>query len=255
MANDLHLDRVMQAIRKRGPVALARAGAYMRGIARRKIRTVKNKQKHSAPGEPPRAHDNRYKNAIAFAVNAEALTVSVGPVLYPDSKGNPGGRTVPQTLEHGGPVKPPRPAPWWRKHPALATADAAGWLAYYQSRKAQGRDFGPAYAGATEEAALAARARASKAMAKGARHMSRGRARQLIAVNAKTGEKYKAFFAFIKVATIGQARRVMQTARRWFGPPGGQTSAAQVAPRPLMAPTLAAAKEQFPRIFAGLVSQ
>lgn len=255
MANDLHLDRIMQAIRKRGPVALARAGAYMRGIARRKIRTVKNKQKHSAPGEPPRAHDNRYKNAIAFAVNAEALTVSVGPVLYPDSKGNPGGRTVPQTLEHGGPVKPQRPAPWWKTHPALANADAPGWLAYYQSRKAQGRDFGPAYAGATEEAALAARARASKAMAKGARFISRGRARHMLAVDPKTGEKVKMFFAYIKVGTIAQARRVMTTARKYFGPPGGKASAAQVAPRPLMAPTLEAAKSGLPRIFAGLVSK
>lgn len=82
-------------IRERTQWNLRQGGAMVRRTARQSIRTVKNPDKHSKPGEPPKSHTGKLKNAIRFAVDETKDTVVVGP-----EKNQPG--NVPEVLEYGG---------------------------------------------------------------------------------------------------------------------------------------------------------
>lgn len=85
----------LEKIREQNRNNLTQAGAVVRRTARQSIRTVKNPDKHSRPGEPPKSHTGRLKNAIRFEVDETNDTVVVGP-----EKNKPG--NVPEVLEYGG---------------------------------------------------------------------------------------------------------------------------------------------------------
>lgn len=83
--------------RKKG--VLSRAGALVRGIARRSIRYRKNKNIHSPPGTPPYSHTGKGEfgiKTILFAYQPSTETVIVGPV------GRTSRYSVPEALEFGG---------------------------------------------------------------------------------------------------------------------------------------------------------
>jgi hypothetical protein len=56
--------------------SLGRAGAYIRGIARK---SIKVSPKPSAPGKPPHSRKGKLKDAILFSVEKEKQAVVIGP--------------------------------------------------------------------------------------------------------------------------------------------------------------------------------
>ncbi len=68
---------VIEATRRAKKRVLSRQGAYVRGIAKRKIRRRKNPKLASAPGQPPYTHTGALKKSIVFAVGTES--VIIGP--------------------------------------------------------------------------------------------------------------------------------------------------------------------------------
>lgn len=90
----LHTGRVRTAARDATIRTMPRAGAYIRGIARRSI--LRRKTKRSAPGRPPFTRSGRLKNAIRYDVGPARESVAIGPAR--ESAGH-----LWQTLEYGGP--------------------------------------------------------------------------------------------------------------------------------------------------------
>jgi len=68
---------VIAATRRAKKRVLSRQGAYVRGIAKRKIRRRKNPKISSAPGQPPYTHTGALKKSIVFAVGEDS--VIIGP--------------------------------------------------------------------------------------------------------------------------------------------------------------------------------
>ena len=68
---------VIAATKRAGHKALIRQGAYVRGIAKRKIRRRKSTKIYSAPGTPPYTHTGALKKSIVFAAGTES--VLIGP--------------------------------------------------------------------------------------------------------------------------------------------------------------------------------
>ncbi len=82
--------------------ALSRAGSLVMTIARRSMRTTKNRQQHSPPGHPPRAHSDHpfVKQFLYFALGHERNDVVIGPEsLYRHRRM---AAPVPSILEFGG---------------------------------------------------------------------------------------------------------------------------------------------------------
>lgn len=100
---DVHAGKVNHvaignAMKKGSIKALSRAGAYMRGAARRRVRH--SKFKSSLPGQSPRDHTG-FKRTFLFAVDKGKQSVYVGPQRWIGKKRN-AGRTQANTLEFGG---------------------------------------------------------------------------------------------------------------------------------------------------------
>ncbi|MBE7466813.1 MAG: hypothetical protein HS116_25360 [Planctomycetes bacterium] len=76
--------------------SLGRAGAYLRGIARR---SIKVSPVASEPGKPPRSRQGRLKNAIVFAVEKDKTRVVIGPAASDVGK-------IGRTHEFGGTESP-----------------------------------------------------------------------------------------------------------------------------------------------------
>lgn len=68
--------KVLKKTKAASITSLGRAGAYIRGIARK---SIKVSEKPSAPGKPPHTRKGRLKNAILFSVEKVQQTVVVGP--------------------------------------------------------------------------------------------------------------------------------------------------------------------------------
>jgi hypothetical protein len=73
----LNPEWVISAARNARKPALARAGAYMRGIARRMVQFRRNKSLYAPAGGPPYTHTMALKDAIVFAVGENS--VLIGP--------------------------------------------------------------------------------------------------------------------------------------------------------------------------------
>ncbi len=67
---------LLAKVKKAAGAFLARAGAYVRTVARRKVRTG---EKPSAPGTPPRSRRGLLKRSILFGVERRESRVLVGP--------------------------------------------------------------------------------------------------------------------------------------------------------------------------------
>lgn len=89
------LDRkaVIDAVGKGNVVALARAGGYIRTLARRSMRPGGKKNATAPPGTPPRYHAKNLRDLIFFALFGSG--VRIGPVKF--RKGE-----APALLEFGG---------------------------------------------------------------------------------------------------------------------------------------------------------
>ena len=76
--------------------SLGRAGAYIRGIARR---SIKVSTEPSKPGKPPRSRKGQLKNAILYSVEKGRTRVVIGPTASEMGR-------VAHTHEFGGVEKP-----------------------------------------------------------------------------------------------------------------------------------------------------
>jgi hypothetical protein len=92
---------VIAATRRAERTVLSRQGAYVRGIAKRKIRRRKNPDLSSPPGTPPYTHTGALKKSIVFAVGTDS--VIIGPSWSEIGR-------IGHTHEFGGtePAKPSR---------------------------------------------------------------------------------------------------------------------------------------------------
>lgn len=70
---------VIAATKRAGKQVLARQGAYVRGIARRKIRRRKDPALCSPPGQPPFTHTGALKKSIVFGAGMESVVI--GPTF------------------------------------------------------------------------------------------------------------------------------------------------------------------------------
>jgi len=86
--------RVKAAVEQATIRSIPRAGAYIRGIARRSIR---RRQTASRPGAPPHTRRGRIKSAIRYDIGPAKTSVAIGPAR--ESAGR-----LWRTLEFGGPA-------------------------------------------------------------------------------------------------------------------------------------------------------
>lgn len=100
--------RVQRKARDATITSLGRAGAYLRGIARRSIKVAADA---SRPGKPPHTRRGRLKNAILYAVEKPRQGVVIG------STASEIGR-VGSTHEFGGTEPPKKRRGKRRKYPA-----------------------------------------------------------------------------------------------------------------------------------------
>jgi len=89
--------KVVRAGREGSVKNLGKAGAYLRGIARRSIKVSKEP---AAPGHQPHSRKGRIKNAILFAVEKPRQGVVIGPAATAVGK-------IGHTHEFGG-TEPPK---------------------------------------------------------------------------------------------------------------------------------------------------
>jgi hypothetical protein len=66
---------VIELTKRAGHKVLTRQGAYVRGIAKRKIRRRKSTKIYSAPGTPPFTHTGALKKSIVFAAGPESVVI------------------------------------------------------------------------------------------------------------------------------------------------------------------------------------
>jgi hypothetical protein len=85
--------------------SLGKAGAYIRGIAKKSIKTS---QRISEPGRPPHTRQGRLKHSIYFAVEKQTPGVVIGPVASAVGK-------IAHTHEFGG-TEPPKLPPALREN-------------------------------------------------------------------------------------------------------------------------------------------
>lgn len=85
---------VKKAVDRAAPKTLKGAGALVWTIARRSLRSRKNRNLHSAPGTAPYDHgggagvNTSLKRSIMFAVESSGRTVVIGPVHHKGGIGN-----------------------------------------------------------------------------------------------------------------------------------------------------------------------
>lgn len=230
---------------------LAKAGAYVRGVARRKVRVVKNRNKHGAPGEPWKAHDKKTKDAILFEVKPQEKKVVIGPKRFDSGVLNPEGKPVSEVLEHGG-VPAAVVNPYWRMRKQLRDAvlsqkdmAKAVMQVYGTSSGSKYYRAAPGFWGENKAAALAARARASKKQFGNLRYgnVSRKGGYGIFAFALNKG----VWIAPIKVTTWRQARRVADTIMKTQGWP--MVTGKPQAARPLMRISLRAAENNIAKVF------
>jgi len=70
------LAKVLRATRAASITSLGRAGAYIRGIARR---SIKVSPEAAPPGHPPHTRKGRLKGAILYAVERAQGSAVIGP--------------------------------------------------------------------------------------------------------------------------------------------------------------------------------
>ena len=234
--------------------ALVRAAAYLRGVAKRKVK--RRKRVSSPEGTPPYAHSGIFKASILFGVDAGKTTAVIGPERLggtPSSlamlgiagggstRRNESGQTIPDILEHGGKGAAGVQQVWWNK-PTSALGRPRGGDDSAITRFFKHLGFGPAY-WAESSATLQARNARRADVRKYRGSLSGGAKKQgWIKRRFSPMKKRRVFLQNIRITTVRQAVKVKDVVLELFGRPikrGGQ-----IAPRPLMAPTLAENQEK-----------
>lgn len=217
--NDIKPARMKKAARKGSLKALTRAAAYVRAVAKRKIRT--RKKKASKPGQPPFDH-RMFKQSIRFSVSEKDLTAHIGPqrISKPENLDGP----VPHTLEFGGIAADSPNRAWFvKKAPKMTSISQVA--DYFQAVK-----FGPLFM-ANSPAEVVNQARKGH---NAGDWQNRIRKRK----NEISGKTV--FFLSVPIRSRRMAIRAAKNVVQEFGFP--TTSRAVIAPRPFMGPSLEESK-------------
>lgn len=231
---------VPRAVNKGSIKALTRGAAYVRGVARRKIKRRKNKS--SPPGHPPYEHRN-FKNTIVFAVDPLNVSAYIGPRMTSGRK-NASGQPVPNVLEFGGASIPCPGHAWWVKSSKADLRNVrskSGVSAYLRSV-----GYGPLFMGGTQTGVLAAAERGRKHAGGGVpvwKDKIRGKYSPVL--------KKKVFYLSVRLKSDRQVSRAADNVIEYFGYPA--VPVGKVAPRPFMGPTLEESKSKFAEFFRNII--
>lgn len=215
--------------------ALRRAGAYLRGAVRRRIRETRHAT--SKPGESPRSHGT-FRRSILFRVDPSRMVAIVGPGSLLRKPGADG--TTPAVLEFGG-TTAARANNWFSKD-APAAQTEAGVAEWFRTRKAL-----PLYMAADRAALLAQIRSAGKAPARGTPDwFSRVARKRLHIVGGR--REFVHYFPVARTRTDAQTRRAARLTVAHFGMPYRQS--VRIAARPYLAPSVESTRADIVKIFA-----
>lgn len=215
--------------------ALRRAGAYLRGAVRRRIRETKHAT--SKPGESPRSHGT-FRRSILFRVDAALMAAIVGPGSLLRKPGADG--STPAVLEFGG-VTAAKANNWFSKDAPEADT-VPGVAAWFRTRKAL-----PLYM-AADRAALLAQLRAAGKAPVGwtPDWFSRVARKRVHLVGGR--REFVHYFPVARTRTDAQARRAARLTVAHFGMP--YRRAVRIAARPYLAPSVESTRTGILKIFA-----
>lgn len=244
-----------RAVKEAKKSALYRVGGYVSQVAKRLVRPVKSRKKHSAPGKPWLAHDERAKKAINFVVDETKETVWIGVGKIENGTTGQNGEPLPHVLEYGG-IPKPNNAPYWKLRNQLREAyfgtgslQGAVWQVY-QYRGGKRYRSAPGFWGTTQAAAVSARAKASKKTFANLRYnkISRRHAYEMTSYLLNK----KVWIAPIKVTTQKQAAKVAKTIEQLQGLPfkGGSYQ----SPRPVVQPAYKKSQKKITEITASAIA-
>ncbi len=224
--------------------ALPRAAAYVRGVARRKVK--RRKRKSSAPGQPPFAHSGVFKPSILYGVEKADVTAYIGPQRLAEKRTNFAGQPVSEILEFGGMAALGKNSNWFHTRNVPNLRNIQQVADYFQKI-----GVGPGYWGLTLNSIQAK-------MDKG------GRGKTEEAARGKGGsgsnaqyQRYKryspikgrqVYLANIRIYSATQAMKVAKTVVEVFGYPVTNRPI-KIAPRPLMGPSLADSQSQLAKFW------
>ena len=222
--------------------AVVRAAAYLRGVAKRKVR--RRKHKSSKPYTPPFAHSGIYKASILFGVNASRTDAVIGPQRLTTGRTNASGAPIPNILEEGGMAALGMNALWIHKRAPRGVNDLSSIAAYFR-----GIGTGPiAYGNSPAEAD--AKVAASDATTT----TGRTSGKRKFGVHPRRWSpvfKKRVYLTYVRINTERQARKVAKTVVDVFGYPVTNRPI-RIEPRPLMAPTLAENQEKISAFWRNL---
>lgn len=216
---------VLKAAERGGNKALKRAAAYVRGVAKRKVK--RRKHKSSPPGQPPYAHSGVFKASILYAVNPGNLSAYVGPQRLVSHRTNFQGKPVPHILEFGGDAALGMNANWIHKNAPRGTNSIPGIAAYFRRIGSGPIAWGNTPAQADARGGTTRRKKDGTRSRKSGKHPKR--------YSPVLGKRV--YLTYIPIRTGRQAKRVAKTVVELFGYPA-TSKRIPIAPRPLMGPSL-----------------
>ena len=216
---------ILKPAEKGGNKALKRAAAYVRGVAKRKVK--RRKRKNSPPGQPPYAHSGVFKASILYAVDPDNLAAYVGPQRLASYRTNYHGQPVPRILEFGGDAALGMNANWIHKNAPRGTNSIPGIAAYFRQYGKGPIAWGDTPAQADARSGTARRKKDGTRSRKSGEHPKR----------YSPVKRKKVYLTYIPVRTEKQAMRVAETVVELFGYPA-TNKRIPIAARPLMGPSL-----------------
>lgn len=224
---------LVKPVQRGGNKALKKAAAYVRGVARRKVK--RRKHKSSAPGQPPFDHGH-LKSSILFAVDNQNIAAYVGPQRT-IGRVNAQGEIAPAVLEFGGMSRPGSNPAWIRKKGTEKITDRNKVISYFQKA-----GYGPVFMG-NSVSSVASAANRGKKLNKDADPKWKSKIRK----KYSTFLKKNIFYLDLPLKSSAMVHRAADNAIKFFGYPAVPSS--KIAPRPFMGPSLEDSKSFIAQCF------
>lgn len=226
--------------------AIVKSAAYIRGIAKRKVK--RRKHASSPAGSPPYAHTGVFKASILYGIDRNNLTAYIGPQKLQEGRTNYSGKTIPHILEYGGDAALGMNANWIHKRAPRGLKDLQSIASYFQNL---GK--GPLAWGNTP-AEVDQKAGKQELAAAGERRSTKtGKIKFKIHPKRYSPMKRKkVYLGYIRISSDKQAKKVAKTVVDVFGWPATNKKI-PIAPRPLMGPSLEDSKASLAHFFASSI--
>lgn len=226
--------------------ALTKQAAYIRGIAKRKVK--RRKHVNSPEGHPPYAHTNVFKSAILYAIDPQNLAAYIGPQRLMEGRTNRSGAPIPNILENGGVAAYGMNANWIHKRAPYGMHTKEDIAAYFQRL---GK--GPIAYGNTPAQVDKKAGKQDLVAASGRRSTKTGKMKfKVHPKRFSPMKRKKVYLGYIKISTPKQAARVADTVVDVFGWPATNRPI-KIAARPLMGPSLREAHNSLAQFLANSI--